>query len=157
MRRARTYYLLLFVLVLAGCTGKSPYTDAQRKEMESRIFEADKETTFQSIVSVLQDKGYVLTQSDFIGGMLTGDSGSNTGLFGITRKHEVIATVQPYGKGRTKVRITFREQSSSGTTNWLTGASQTTARTSIISTPEMLTDVYERISKEIFLRKEMNK
>lgn len=151
MKKVTVLTAIVVAIVFSGCAPK--YTDEQRQEMESRIIDADREVVFHSLVSILQDKGYVIDHSDFAGGVIKANSGTNTSWFIATTvsKHEVTATVSPYGAGRTKVRVTFRRIAAT------TYEGSTSVKTVITTEPEQMTAFFGALEKEVFMRKNLNR
>ena len=145
------------ILTGTGCLVAPEYTPQQRKEMETKIVDGEKELVLQALISVFQDSGYTVAHTDAVTGVVNAQSGSKTTWWsGQTSAHTVTATVEPWGKGKSKARITFVRNTKGMSQNWY-GGMQSVEDSQIISTPEMMQQVYADLEKEIFLRQSLNK
>jgi len=115
---------LLFItaIALAGCAGGAPKaqkTSLEIQAVQAKNFEADKSTTFRSVVSVLQDLGYVISAASLETGIITAESPTQQDtsggavfaqVFGGVRsqgKTAVTASVEEFGAKSTRVRLNF--------------------------------------------------
>ncbi len=110
----------------------------------------------QATISVLQDSGYMITHTDATTGLIRAESGGKTGFWGVTKSAAVTATMEQWGEGKSKARITFVEGQKSQMAMW-GGGVQTVEDSKVISTPELMQKVYADIEKEIFIRKNLNR
>jgi len=146
MRRNIVAILVLFML-LGGCTTSSLST-MQRRSIEAKELEGTFEEAYKATLQVLQDYGYAITNSDYKGGVIRGETGwKSRGIF-VPRQQEVSVIVEEWGKNRVRERITFilKEDMGLGT-----------QRSRIIEDPKVLQKFYGEIQKEIFVRKNLSK
>lgn len=101
-------------IAFVGCETAPKLTSLQKQELQSREFETAKRPTFNGCVSVLQDLGYILSEADFDTGVISAHGESKTSFFppGETQAR-VSIFVQEWGAGKSKVRATFVEHSTS--------------------------------------------
>lgn len=112
---------LLIALILIGLTGcavpppKKEMTSLEIQAVQARNFEADKKTAFNSVVSILQDLGYIIGSASLETGFITAESAikNDTGFFdalgGIRREQRVAVTasIEEMKPNLTKVRFNF--------------------------------------------------
>lgn len=148
----------IFSVTLVGCatTQVPTLTPLEIQQIQSRTFEADKEVTFRSVVSVFQDLGYTIKSADLETGFITGESAANSDQatkiwFGISKVSQtaVTAFVEPMGE-KTSVRLNFvnRVETSSG-------YGQRDKQERPIYEPESYKAAFEKIENAIFVRKSM--
>lgn len=108
----------LLIVGLAGCASSPPkkeMTSLEIQAVQAKNFEADKKTSFNSVVSVLQDLGYIISSASLETGFITAESAviNGTGLFdalgGIRREQRVAVTasIEEMKPTLTKVRFNF--------------------------------------------------
>lgn len=114
--------LPIIALALTACQTapvKSEKTSLEIQAIQSKTFEADKATTFKSVMSVLQDLGYVVNSASLETGFITAESPtvkekSGEAVFaevfaGIRTegKTAVTASIEDFSSTSTKVRLNF--------------------------------------------------
>ena len=117
MTKTKTLITLCAALLLAACAGKEAtpaLTPIEKQQIQSRTYEGHigREDLFNAVVTVFQDKGYIIENAHLATGIVTATSetqNNTTGWQAITgvtskAKTKVTATVQKYGKG-TRVRL----------------------------------------------------
>ncbi len=163
MRSAtKTVWLVALVaLTLSACASthvvkEGTLSPLELQAMQTREFEADTKMTFGSVMTVLQDAGYIVESADVATGFITGKSPQKSAatfdlIWGFGKKHgtmRVTAFVEPIGPNYSKVRLNFVaiETESSGY-----------GIESRVDTPvednEMYQNVFEKIDEAIFIRK----
>ena len=115
--------VLVASLLGAGCGSTPPpqKTSLEIQAFQKKQFDTTKKIAFSSVVSVLQDLGYIIKTADFETGLITGNSptkSESTGFFSETSKMSntgVTAFVEDFGTSRASIRLNYvgvRESSS---------------------------------------------
>lgn len=146
---------------LAGCVATAPVakTSLEIQAVQAKTFEADKGSTFKSVISVLQDLGYVIGTGSLETGLITAESpttkdesGSATfaAVMGGVRtegKTVVTASVEEFGAKSTRVRLNFvYKQFRSGRRG------QTATDDQAIQDAKPYQAAFEKIGEAIFIR-----
>lgn len=156
-----TYYLLAaLTFSLVGCATNAPVakkTSLEIQAIQARNFDADRTTTFRSVLSVLQDLGYIVGSASLETGFITAESATqaDTGgaafvnaLFGVRGegKTAVTASVEEFGKS-TRVRLNFlSKRTTSGSYGYR--ANDETP----IENPDIYNNAFDKIGEAIFIR-----
>ena len=150
--------LSLLSLAAAGCavTQVAPLTPLEIQQIQSRTFEADKETTFRSVVSVLQDLGYTIKSADLNTGFITAESAAESDktsklLIGVASVSQsaVTAFIEDFGaKSSVRLNLVDRVETSSST-------GQRDKQETPILEPSAYQFAFEKIEKAVFVRKAM--
>lgn len=140
-------FVLPVTIFLIGCATTSLST-LQRRSIEAKELEGEFDDAFKATLQVLQDKGYIIKNTDYKAGVIQGETGEKQG-FWTYYNHEVTATIEQFGENRVKERITFLYKSGDGV--WVSKQSK------IIEDPKFLQEIYDVIQKEMFVRKNLNK
>ena len=105
-------FVLGTILLFVGCATPPPeLTSLEIQAIQKRSFDADKETTFNSVVSVLQDLGHVINNADIETGLIQASSPANRSTDWLTGGSwttfiEVSAFVEEI-QGKTSVRLNY--------------------------------------------------
>ncbi|MDO8675066.1 MAG: hypothetical protein Q7K71_02975 [Candidatus Omnitrophota bacterium] len=145
MKKAVLFILLFFVV---GCA-TTQLSNSQRRSIEAKELEGSFDNAFKATLQVLQDKGYVITHTDYKAGVIKGETGwKRTNMFVTDKKQEASVTIEEWVENRVKERITFmlRENEGLGL-----------ERSRIIEDQKFLQEIYDEIQKEIFVRQNLNK
>lgn len=153
---------MLCALVLSACQTapvQSAKTSLEIQAIQSKTFDADKATTFKSVMSVLQDLGYVVNSASLETGFITAESPTvkdKSGgavfdaLFGGIRtevKTAVTASVEDLVPTSTKVRLNFvYKKARSG------AYGQRASDDTPIQDPKAYETAFEKIGEAIFIR-----
>lgn len=158
----KTIFLIAVAGVLSGCATNEPVTAKTSLEIQAvqaKSFEADKTTTFRSVLSVLQDLGYVVASASLETGFISADSPTKQDtsgaatfamLFGGVRtegKTSVTASVEEFGKD-TRVRLNFVDKRARSSAYGQRAADEVP-----IEDPKVYNNAFEKISEAIFIRK----
>lgn len=156
MTAIRVISIFALGLFLASCATKAPprKTGLELQALQSRDFENPKRTVFPSVLTVLQDAGYIIMSADLDTGFITGNSPteSSTGwdiFVGMTSNQNqtrVTATITPKGQGISHVRVNFVEVKQ---TSGLYG--QGSREDTPLENPALYENVFEKISEAIFI------
>lgn len=146
-------------VILAGCAGapaKPEKTSLEIQAVQARNFEADKKATFNSVVSVLQDLGYIINSASLDTGFITAESAvqNSTGFWdamgGVRREQRVAvtATVEDMKANSTRVRLNFvtRQKRSAQ-------YGQQASDDQPIQDAKIYQNAFEKIGEAIFIRK----
>ena len=107
--------ILIASLLGAGC-GSAPAPQKSSLEIQAfqkKQFETSKKIAFSSVVSVLQDLGYIIKSADFETGFITGNSptkSESSGFFSETSHMTntgVTAFVEDFGTNRASIRLNY--------------------------------------------------
>ena len=157
----RIIFSMLIATFVAGCA-----TPPQREKssleiqaMQAKSFEADKPTTFRSVLSVLQDLGYVVQSASIETGVITAQSPvrqdtSGAAVFaalaGVRTEGRtyVTASIEEFGAKQSRVRLNLVDK------RFRSGAygQQATDETPI-EDPKIYERAFDKIGEAIFIRK----
>jgi len=156
---------LIFVVVssavigLAGCAGGAPKaekTSLEIQAVQSKNFEADKKVAFNSVVSVLQDLGYIIGSASLETGFITAESAvkNDTGFWdamgGVRREQRVAVTasVEEMKTNSTRIRLNFvsRQKRSAQ-------YGQQANDDNPIHDPKIYQNAFDKIGEAVFIRK----
>lgn len=142
---------MLLVIMVAGCATTTQLTSLQRRTLESRDLEGKYEDAFRATVQVLQDEGYIIKNADFKSGVIQGQTGVQQSFWGVMKNSEVTATLEQFGEGRVKERISFVDKNKSSSQY---GTQENSAR---VEDAAFFQRIYDNIQKEMFVRQNLNK
>ena len=129
------------------------------QEIQAKSFDADETTTFRSVLSVLQDLGYVVSSASLETGFISADSPiqqDRSGgaafalLLGGVRtegKTSVTAAVEEFGKD-SRVRLNFVDKRARSGSYGQRAADETA-----VEDPKIYNNAFEKIGEAIFIRK----
>ncbi|MBM3250363.1 MAG: hypothetical protein FJZ09_05945 [Candidatus Omnitrophica bacterium] len=146
----RKFYLIWTLAVLiSGCV--APLTPLQRRGIESRELEGTFEDAFKATLQVFQDYGYVIRSSDYHSGVIQGETGIKKNFIGLMTNQEITATLEQYGEGRVKERLSLVKKYKSSSQYGTQEDSE------LVEDPEFFQKIYDDIQKEMFIRKNLAK
>lgn len=154
---ARSLILCVGLTVFSGeVFAQASSSSLEIQALQSRDFETTKEIAFNSVISVLQDSGYVIDSADLLTGFVTGTS--PTGSYGNPDKSKKpkkkkrsyskgTAFVEKIAADRVRVRLNFIE------IRERYNLSSELLRLDVpIEDPLVYQNAFEAISKAIFIR-----
>jgi hypothetical protein len=165
MRLGIMKYIFALVLVagfLAACQPIEPViqkTSLEIQAIQSKTFEADKVTAFRSVLSVLQDLGYVVQTASMDTGVITAQSPTKQDtsggaamaqIFGGVRtegRTYVTASVEDFNAKQTRIRLNFVDRRFRSSAY---GQQATDERA--IEDPKLYSNAFEKIGEAIFVR-----
>ena len=118
------------------------------QEMQTRDFEGGKQIVFNSVVSVFQDLGYVISQADVDTGIVTAEGTTQTdygaAFFGVNKNEQAVASafIEEIGQ-ETRVRLNFVIRTRTG----LAGRDDRA-----VLEHEPYQNAFERIEQAVFVR-----
>ncbi len=151
--------IALVCLSLAACSShkmvKPTLSGLELQQLQTKEYEAAYDITFRSVMSVLQDAGYVLENADIETGFITGKSPTNTNntynlWWGFQSKQittKVSSTVEKIGENYAKVRLNF--VAIDDTSRGLYGNARVDTP---IEDPKIYQNVFEKIDETIFIK-----
>lgn len=118
MKRSLAVVAAIGILAIGGCAvqPQAPQkTSLEIQSIQSKSFETDKKVAFNSVVSVLQDLGYIIGSASLDTGFITAEGAvqNQTGFWdamgGVRREHKtaVTASVEEMKENSTRVRLNF--------------------------------------------------
>ncbi|MGY6636284.1 MAG: hypothetical protein ACXIUO_04035 [Erythrobacter sp.] len=129
-------------------------TPLELQSIQSREFEAPRDTSFKAVMSVLQDLGYILQSADLPSGFISAVSPTRdrTGLLElfdgstVSANTAVTATFMSMPSGTTRIRLNFVERRS------ISGeAGQTTQRDRPVLDPDVYQNAWEKVDETLFM------
>lgn len=151
-------FLMIFILLtFTGCSSTPKITPVQRTQMRTKTFDADYETTFKALMSILESHGYTIDNTDMTSGLIKAtsvkDSASSLqkafGQYG-TSTFDISSTLTIASRDSTRVRINIR-QKNEGSYGY-----QRTSSASDIDTPEIYQSLFNDLRIEIERSKAIN-
>lgn len=150
-------YSLVLLLALSGCSlsNEPEKTSLEIQAIQMQEFETNKEVGFNSVMSVLQDLGFIIQSASLSTGFITAESPAKqihsfwSILGGVAMNHKiaVTASVESIGK-KTKIRLNFVEKASSSSQY-----GQISNNDSPVLDPLVYQDTFNKIGDAIFIRK----
>lgn len=154
--------ILAAVFSIAGCQTNSPVAQKSSLEIQAiqaKMFETDKATAFKSVLSVMQDLGYVVQTASMETGVITAQSPtkqdtSTAGLFAaalanmrVEGRTYVTATVEDFNPKQTRVRLNFVDKRFRSS-----AYGQTATDEKPIDDARIYQNAFEKIGEAIFIR-----
>jgi len=164
MRRIIPIALAAILMIsLVGCATTSSLTPLQRRVMESKDLEGSYEDAFRAIITVLQDKTYIIGVSDSAGGIIRARTSRlpSSKWPGATENYEAQISVEKFTDTIAKVRISIYieiyniigAKFSDYGGDW--GAPQ--LKSGLVEDPRVYQDFYAEVQKEMFRREQLNR
>lgn len=102
---------LLLLMLFSACTSVETPTSMELQAFQRQEFPTSKSVAFGSVVSVLQDLGYIISSADKETGLITAGSPTKTVVFfgSHMSNTRVNAFVESFGAKRSAIRLTFVE------------------------------------------------
>lgn len=146
----KAFSALILVSLCFGCASNS-LSDLERRNIEAKEFEGTYDNAFKATMQVLQDKGFVIENTDFAAGVIRGKTGKEAGFWGRDTNYSVSATLEQFGANKVKERIVVLKEVRANMGQY--GFRENSDR---VDDPEYLQGIYEAIKKEIFVRENLN-
>lgn len=129
------------------------------QQLQSRDVEAPYKIAFSSVMSVLQDAGYVIEQADRDTGLIVANGESKSkmtynifwGIGSKTRTARVSATLEEITAGLTKIRLNFVEVEGKSRQGGIQGQAG-----KMVTDPGVYQAVFEKIEQAVFIRTATN-
>lgn len=170
MRKYNKYIAVLTLLTMISYTGCVPpapkLSPAQKRQITTRLYEGGYETTYRAILSVLQDQGYIVKNTDMNTGLINATidrevSGGSQAVQAVflgyvaDKGSELDASfmVNKINDTKTEVRLNIQE-SKYGQSNIYSGSSK--QKVIQILDPEIYNSIFNEIQTEVKRREAMN-
>lgn len=163
MKNTITIFSIFFLLTfLFGCAAGPQLSQMQIRQLTTKMIEGSYEDVFRSTMTILQDQGYVIKNTDMNSGLIVANIDRETSggsqfmqalfLGTITDKNTVIevsATVNKLSEQNQELRLNIQETNYSGS-----GAKQ---KINQIYDEKVYQDLFNQITLEVKRREAMNK
>jgi environmental stress-induced protein Ves len=162
MRKLAIFSFIFASGLLPGCITLDSSDEKSALEIQAiqaRVFEADRPLAFRSILSVLQDLGYVIQSASLESGVITAQSpikaetwssiGLGVSVAGLRNEVRtyVTATTEEFHSKQTRVRLTFVERRVSSSIQ-----GQQSTDESVVLDVRTYEQVFSKIGDAIFMR-----
>ena len=132
---------------------QTPESVMQIRQKQIRVYDAKYDIVFKATMDTLQDLGFVISETDKETGLIVAKMDVDTSvsqwslfLGAVARyRHEATANVEPWGKGKTRVRINLVEKA--------INKSDKVISSRIIDDSEQYRRFFFKLDKAIFIRK----
>lgn len=65
------YLLIITIIIITNCaSAESKLSPMQKRQITSRIYDSDYETVYRATLTVLQDQGYIVKNTDMLSGLI---------------------------------------------------------------------------------------
>ena len=156
---------VMVAALLSGCSTTQPVAQKSSLEIQAiqaKMFETDKTTAFKSVLSVLQDLGYVIQAASLDTGVITAQSPTKqdtsagaalAAAFGthIEGKTYVTASIEDFNAKQTRVRLNFVQK------RFISGAyGQQGTDEAPVYDAQIYANAFDKIGEAIFIRTGQN-
>jgi hypothetical protein len=147
----------LSLILLSACMPgnyKPTKTSIELQSIQAQEFETTKKIAFASTLSVFQDLGYIIESGDFETGLVTGKSPTKGGMIfsGRTQKYRrATGFVETLRNNLAKIRINFVDVTKASSSYGMQQGVDVP-----VEEPEIYQEVFKKIRKAIFVRKNVN-
>ena len=159
MKFSKIILLLTTLTFISACSSThkviAPKDAYALQELQTREVESNFKTSYASVLSVLQDAGYIVESADGNAGLITAKSPTTSGTkyslmwgFGKERKStRVTAFIEPIGTQYSKIRLNFLEVEVDSNIYGMNSQKDTP-----IEDPAVYNSIFDKIEEAIFLR-----
>lgn len=153
-------YLLFLLAVIFSVNSCLPQnytptkTSLELQAFQTKEFDTSKAVAFAATLSVFQDLGYIIESGDLETGLITGKSPTSRGMIfgGATQEfRKATGFVETIRKNVTRIRVNFVDNVIASS-----GYGQTQRVDTPIEEPKLYQEVFEKIEKAIFVRKNID-
>lgn len=168
MKKYRTTAIITIAVMMffVGCAVQPQLSPAQKRQITTRLFDTGYETAYRSILTVLQDQGYIIKNTDMNTGLInatidreagTGSQVAQAVLLGYVadKGSEMDASfmVNKISDTKTEVRLNIQEAKYGQTSAWSGSGKQNVKQ---ILDPGIYNQIFNEIQTEIKRREAMN-
>jgi hypothetical protein len=157
MKKMFSIFVGLIAVFVSGCQTTAPIankTSLDIQSIQAKMFESDKPTAFKSVLSVLQDLGYVVQAASLETGVITAQSptkrtASFAAVFGVRTEGRtyVTATVEDFNPKQSRIRLNFVDK------QFRSGAyGQVATDEKPVEDVTIYQNAFEKIGEAIFIR-----
>lgn len=157
---------VFIVMLFANCTTVPQLTPMQKREITTRLLNSNYDNTFRATLSVLQDQGYIIKNTDMTTGLINAviDRQSTGGsqfaqalLLGYVadKGSEIDASfmINSISDTQTEIRLNLQESKYGQTSSW-SSSSKTNVKQ--ILDPEIFSNLFNAIQFEVSRREAIN-
>jgi hypothetical protein len=167
MSRNNILYLFLsgfFILFIIGCATMPSLTPEQKKDMTSKLFECPYENVYRATLTVLQDQGYIIKNTDMDSGLIRAASSERSNnlerfwqdlLSSQVRNQTIVEAdcmVNKINDNSAEVRINLQETWLGQTSSNSKNPKEEIKNVDQIFNPQVYQKFFDEISKEITKR-----
>lgn len=155
MKKIRFFTLIFAMFVgMCGCAAASKFTALQRRVIESKELEGSFEDAFKAVVTVLQDKEYIIKTTDYNGGTIYAESEKGKIIPSLGKaKYQMSVSLEKFTKEKVKIRISTHRLPIGifGTEGkaWISGG--------FVEDPVFYQNLYAEIQREMFRRSQLSR
>ena len=168
MKQYKTIALITIVVMMffVGCAVQPKLSPLQKRQITTKLFDTGYETTYRSILTVLQDQGYIIKNTDMNTGLInatidreagTGSQVAQAVLLGYVANKgsemDVSIMVNKMSDIKTEVRINIQEAKYGQTSQWSSSGKQNVKQ---ILDPGIYNQIFNEIQTEIKRREAIN-
>lgn len=152
-------------IFMVGCAVQPQLSPMQKRQITTRLFESGYETTYRAILTVLQDQGYIIKNTDMKAGLInasvdreagTGSQFAQAVLLGyvVDKGSEIDASfmVNKISDNKTEVRLNMQEAQYGQSSKWSSSGKQSVRQ---ILDPNIYNQLFNEIQTEIKRREAM--
>lgn len=146
-----TWLSAFWGLMLTACStppASPEITSSEIQSIQTREIDTTYDVAFKSVLSVLQDLGYIIEEAEIDAGLITAEVSRQEGSF--VRKTivtRVTSSIEEMPSGLTRIRLNFFENQ----THVYVDGSKNNYSERLLD-PETYQDAFERIEKEVSVR-----
>ncbi len=168
MKRHKAIALIsiLAIMFIVGCTTQPQLSPLQKRQITTRLYDAGYETSYRSILTILQDQGYIIKNTDMTTGLInaTIDREAGTGSQAVQAVFlgyvadkgsamEASFMVNKINDSKTEVRLNMQESKYGQSSQWSSSSQQSVKQ---ILDPEIYNQIFNDIQVEIKRREAMD-
>ena len=166
MKNMKIGIVIVIIISLVSCATAPKLTTMQMRQLTTRIYEGDYENTFRAILTVLQDQGYVVKNTDMDTGLINAiaDKETSTGsqmaqvlfvgyIANKGSKIDCSFMVNKINEEKTEIRLNIYEASYGQSSKWSSHSQQSSKQ---ILDEEIYKQLFDQIHVEIERRKAIN-
>lgn len=162
MKKISLLMVLLMLLFVTGC--KEQLSQAQLREMQTKVIKTDLKTAFLAARSVFIDRGYTVKESELESGFIQAETGEKpqTGCLGLpmsdmSEQYSLNCNVESYSSNSVKMRINLQQNTTQTNTSGgyygLFSSTYQTKDSNVITDPKIYEALFDEIQTEITRRK----
>jgi hypothetical protein len=162
----RIIIILAIITFFVGCTTAPQLTPWQKREITTRLMNSDYDNTYRATLTVLQDQGYIIKNTDMTTGLINATIDRETAggsqviqaiFIGYVsdKGSEIDASfmINAISDTQTEVRLNLQEAKYGQSSKW-SGTGKTNVKQ--ILDPEIFSNLFNAIQVEIKRREAMN-
>jgi sRNA-binding regulator protein Hfq len=158
--------LLVVIVAFIQCVPSPQFSPMQKRQVTTRLFECSFENAYRATLSILQDQGYIIKNTDMDSGLILASVDRNTSTASQIAQNllvgyawskgteiEVSCVVNKLSSMSSEIRINIQEVKY-GESSWLSGTSKKSSKQ--IYEPSLYQNLFNQITLEIKRREAIN-